>query len=209
MVVTKGKMRERLTEACIPFEYWNYSFKQFAKQVKKLGKPFIKYYENLDKVKKSGVCMLLGGSNGTGKTSLAVEIGKKALTEGFTVRMISLSELIELYTASWRSDDSKRLLNDVRECDFLILDDLGKEIKLGENQENMVRLYFENLMRYRTTWCKPMIMTTNATKEETEEFFGTSAISIIQGKFIKFILSGSDYRVRKGKELEQEIEGWD
>ena len=80
----------------------------------------------------------------------------------------------------------------IRDVDFLMIDDVGKEMRVSKN--GLTEMVFDNLIRYRSFRNKPMILTTNSDIESVENVYGKSIVSLLYGKFIPIRVVGEDYR---------------
>lgn len=153
----------------------------------------ITYSRNLHIARKKGISLLLAGNNGTGKTLLGVSILKQAIRRGFTAQMTSLEGIIRVYTDGWTSIEDRKLFDQrIRNVDFLLIDDVGKEYK-AKNSE-LTEVMFDNLIRYRVGRRKPFILTTNTDPESMLNRYGNSLMSNLEGKAIKLKVVGFDYR---------------
>lgn len=91
---------------------------------------------------------LLVGPSGHGKTFLAYTIGNHAVSEGLWVEAWPVSELFQALAplpVHARSDESRsrrqeNILDSVRECDLLLLDDLGAESGSGYVADRNVQI---------------------------------------------------------------------
>lgn len=197
-------------EAGIGEEYWDYSINNYKNvfSTERLKKIFRNYYNNLEKIKKDGIGLLLSGGNGTGKTGLAIEILKRALIKfGYSGVFISLTDYLELYCASWHSNDARADMKATKDVDFLVINDLCKEIKISEKQEEMLILNLESTLQYRTSRKKPIVITSNAeSPDEITEIYGDTVGSLITGHFVKLKVSGSDYRKSQGRKKLRKVE---
>lgn len=160
---------------------------------RKLLEKIARYVRNIENARKKGISLLLAGSNGTGKTLLAVSVLKKAIARGFTGQMTSLGGIIQLYTEGW-SDPEKRELFDrrIRNVDFLLIDDVGKEYQAKNS--DLTEIMFDNLIRYRVFRRKPFILTTNTSPVDLRNRYGNSLMSLLEGKTLKLQVVGEDYR---------------
>lgn len=73
----------------------------------------------------------LYGDIGTGKTYEAAGLAREALRQGLTTRFYSMARLFDAILGYDRHDPSDYTLSSIRNCGFLVIDDLGKE-KLTE-----------------------------------------------------------------------------
>lgn len=86
---------------------------------------------------------VIKGNAGVGKSHLSMSIAKqlnetfKSYNEKKSVLFISVSRLVQLVQDSFNQKDSKytqeRMTKLLTECDYLVLDDLGKESTTGNN----------------------------------------------------------------------------
>lgn len=172
-------------------EFWPLEMEDFcgSSEVRALVED---YAGNLGNARKNGISVFLHGTNGTGKTMLGVCILKKALRSGYTVQCASLGGIIQAFTEGWYDDDKRRRYEEtVRDVDFLMIDDVGKEYR---NRVGLTEVVFDNLIRYRTFRKKPMVLTTNSTIEAIESSYGKSLVSLLMGRFIPIAVVGPDYR---------------
>jgi DNA replication protein DnaC len=189
--------RPKLTEkkmlsAGILEEFWNLDIDQF-KGNEAVTKVVHEYLDNLDNARKQGISIFFYGTNGTGKTFLGVEVLKEALRKGYSAQFTSLGGVIQALTDGWYDAEKRRRYEErIRDVDFLMIDDVGKEMRVSKN--GLTEMVFDNLIRYRSFRNKPMILTTNSDIESVENVYGKSIVSLLYGKFIPIRVVGEDYR---------------
>lgn len=189
--------RPKLTEkkmlsAGILEEFWNLDIDQF-KGNEAVTKVVHEYLDNLDNARKQGISIFFYGTNGTGKTFLGVEVLKEALRKGYSAQFTSLGGVIQALTDGWYDAEKRRRYEErIRDVDFLMIDDVGKEMRVSKN--GLTEMVFDNLIRYRSFRNKPMILTTNSDIESVENVYGKSIVSLLHGKFIPIRVVGEDYR---------------
>ncbi len=189
--------RPKLTEkkmlsAGILEEFWNLDIDQF-KGNEAVTKVVHEYLANLDNARKRGISIFFYGTNGTGKTFLGVEVLKEALRKGYSAQFTSLGGVIQALTDGWYDAEKRRRYEErIRDVDFLMIDDVGKEMRVSKN--GLTEMVFDNLIRYRSFRNKPMILTTNSDIESVENVYGKSIVSLLYGKFIPIRVVGEDYR---------------
>jgi DNA replication protein DnaC len=145
---------------------------------------------------KRGMGALLAGEVGTGKTHVAVALGKIACGYGFWVSFVSVAKFIaQLKQALGRSEDVSRCLQDLYECDLLILDDLGKELDSPFSREQLYQIAEHRFVGNRAT-----IITSNDKYEGLNERYvrGTMSRFLGDGTTITFV--GDDYRLKVERE---------
>ena len=138
--------------------------------------------------------LLMIGGTGLGKTHLALAIGKAVGDMGCSVSYESAAGLLtKLEQAKFNpTEDSRRAVADLENCDLLIIDDLGTELP---GQFTTAALY--NLLNSRLLAGRPMIVTTNLNVEEAAKRYNPQIASRLHGEFRRLTFVGSDIRILK------------
>ena len=191
--MSRPKLTEKkMLSAGILEEFWNLDIDQY-KGNEAVIKVVQEYLANLDNARKQGISIFFYGTNGTGKTFLGVEVLKEALRKGYSAQFTSLGGIIQALTDGWYDAEKRRRYEErIRDVDFLMIDDVGKEMRISKN--GLTEMVFDNLIRYRSFRNKPMILTTNSDIESVENVYGKSIVSLLHGKFIPIRVVGEDYR---------------
>ena len=191
--MSRPKLTEKkMLRAGILEEFWDLDLDQF-KGNEAVTKVVHEYLDNLDNARKRGISIFFYGTNGTGKTFLGVEVLKEALRKGYSAQFTSLGGVIQALTDGWYDAEKRRRYEErIRDVDFLMIDDVGKEMRVSKN--GLTEMVFDNLIRYRSFRNKPMILTTNSDIESVENVYGKSIVSLLHGKFIPIRVVGEDYR---------------
>jgi len=191
--MSRPKLTEKkMLSAGILEEFWDLDIDQF-KGNEAVTKVVHEYLDNLDNARKRGISIFFYGTNGTGKTFLGVEVLKEALRKGYSAQFTSLGGVIQALTDGWYDAEKRRRYEErIRDVDFLMIDDVGKEMRVSKN--GLTEMVFDNLIRYRSFRNKPMILTTNSDIESVENVYGKSIVSLLHGKFIPIRVVGEDYR---------------
>ncbi|WAM36573.1 ATP-binding protein [Caldicellulosiruptor acetigenus] len=128
------------------------------------------YCEQFEEMKRQNVGLLFYGPSGTGKTFLAFCIANYLIERFYPVIAVStigfLAKLKQLYSSS-SGEMEIEVLNNFKNADLIVLDDMGAESSTGWAVE---KLYMLVDMRYRDE--KPLIVTTNYNLEELKEKLG-------------------------------------
>lgn len=119
-----------------------------------------RYIDELDgKVLQEGYSFFFYGNNESGKTFCALHLLCSAIERGLSGYFIPLKEMVNLYNHSEFQNEyeDKAVFNYLLNCDFLVIDEVGKESSVTDNLLGV----FEYLIKYRTTRNKPTVMTSN------------------------------------------------
>ena len=140
--------------------------------------------------------MLFVGDTGLGKTFMAACIARVVADRGYSVAYEPASQLFSAMERDRFSpdEDSRREVKKFRECDLLIIDDLGTEMP---GQFITAALY--SLLNDRIIAHKPMIITTNLNVEDMRKRYSPQIASRLYGEFIRQTFVGEDIRVLKNR----------
>jgi DNA replication protein DnaC len=130
--------------------------------------------------------LILSGPTGSGKTSMAYAIGKEIYLLGHKVKIWQSAELFDEMRGT---DQSRDVLDSVKNADLLILDDLGSERKTDWVEE---RLFL--IIDHRWQWKLPVIVTTNLTAEQLPDKVSERIISRLMDSSTFLVVDGKDYR---------------
>lgn len=164
------------------------------------------YIDNIDDfVYNQGASLVFYGYNETGKTFSALHVLSYALQEGYSGYYINFQDLYKLYNDASYDDDglSSDFYQYVKNCDFLVVDELGKESNVSEG----VIGFLENIIKYRSTEVLPTIFCTNIDfndKPDNESFldrYGNSVLNAMTKRYrvIQFSKKG---RFRKKTKID-------
>ena len=138
-----------------------------------------------------GICFM--GSNGTGKTLLASLILKEAYACRYSCRRITFTQYVGIYTENWGNNEHTPLnpltIDDVRNVEFLVLEEIGKEI-----DSKVTAPILEDLLRYREDNGLVTIICTNSDVKSLTARYGESVMSLIAGATTRITLTGTDFR---------------
>lgn len=137
-----------------------------------------------------GICFM--GSNGTGKTLLASMILKEAYACRYSCKRITFTQYVSIYTESWGNSDSPSsplTADDLKNVEFLVLEEIGKEI-----DSKVTAPILEDLLRYREDNGLVTIICTNSDVKSLTARYGESIMSLIAGATTRVTLTGTDFR---------------
>lgn len=120
--------------------------------------------------------IFMTGGTGLGKTHLSLSIAKKVIEQNYSVVYGSVPDLfrkIERAHFDRNSDESEsEIVNTLKECDLLLLDDLGAEF---DSQFNISCLY--EIINSRLNFGRPTIVNTNLTGSELKKRYSDRIVS--------------------------------
>jgi DNA replication protein DnaC len=136
--------------------------------------------------------LLLYGRVGSGKTHLAVAALKKMMDMGLDGRFWNVNDLFREMRAKFgEGQGDETLLDDLMECDVLVLDDLGTH---RSTDFVLDRLYLIINQRYEAM--KPIIVTTNLELGQLYEEFEERIGSRLNEMCFLVSFMGEDFRMR-------------
>ena len=141
-----------------------------------------------------GSSLLLIGSTGLGKTHLSSAIAKTVLENGFSVVYESAQNLISTFERDRFSQETKKASDRYFDCDLLIIDDFGTEVRAQTSLS-----YFYTLINTRLVNSKSVIINTNLTGQTLQSHYDERFVSRLLGEYRVILFKGED--VRKIKKL--------
>lgn len=190
------EMEIKKAQSRIPLQYRAKTLADLTNPQAKLSREYVQdYIDNIDEKRKKGQGLfLVGKSTGTGKTMSGSIVLMKALEKNYTTRFILVKECIDLLTASWKDEEAKQEFNeDLLGCDFLMLDDLGDELK--SLISNLSDSTINTILRVRSNNLRPTILTSNVLAKDITTEYDNRIYSIIKGHARLIPFEGIDYRV--------------
>jgi len=172
----------------------NFSLDYYSDENKIAMKKVFDYVKNYaDNLTPKSESLLFFGGTGLGKTHLSLAIAGVALEKGIGVVYSPVQNLIsklEKEHFSYNSDTP--ILDDVLDCDLLILDDLGTEFSTAYSQSLIY-----NVINTRILTGKPTIISTNLDLDGLSEKYTPRVTSRIIGCYNIKKFCGNDIRQQK------------
>jgi len=183
----KGSFEDYLIK-CLTEEVMYREKKSHERRLKQAQLPSLKTLEDFDTTTGAGITdwqinqlstlswidgiynIIFLGPPGTGKTHLALALGNKAVQAGYKVFYTSVDNLIHILKTQEISIKSSARLKWIRDCDLVIIDDLGY-LPLSRVETNMFFRLVSGL--YENT---SIIITSNKDFEGWAEMLGDSAL---------------------------------
>lgn len=138
---------------------------------------------------------LLLGPVGCGKTHLAVGLAKIAVALGYTALFVNVPEWLQSLLDSYgqgSSETERTWMDNLRNVDVLVLDDLGAEKPSDWMRE---RLYL--VVNHRTVTRRVNIVTSNQSLDELETGVGERIMDRLYADALVFALRGASFRRRQ------------
>lgn len=140
--------------------------------------------------------LFLYGSNGVGKTFLASIVAMESYRWRYSTKRVSFADYVQKYTRVWdavnieqREELESELYTEYKAVEFLILEEIGKEI-----DSKIAAPVLEDLLRYREDHHLPTVICTNLDIDMVEERYGYSITSLIKGNMTPILIEGADKR---------------
>lgn len=152
--------------------------------------------EYADNFRTHSPSLLFWGGTGLGKTHLSLAVANAVLDKGFGVVYGSAQRFAVALDRErfGRDRDDDSTSGDLKECDLLILDDLGTEFSSAYPNAAIYDVVNARLMAER-----PTIISTNYGIHALEERYGERFASRIVGNYVMLGFMGKDVRVQKIK----------
>lgn len=132
--------------------------------------------------------LLLVGGYGTGKTHLAAAIANKLMDDGIPVLFDTFSGHLNKLKTEFNGGRSV-YLEQMKNVDMLILDDIGKE-KISEWSQSIMF----DVINFRYEHLLPIIMTTNLKNDALKSYLGGAVWSRLCEMCSGVMTKGKDYR---------------
>ena len=140
--------------------------------------------------------MLFFGTTGLGKTHLSTSVAKEVIDRGYDVVYDTAQNILSDFEferfGRGYGDTSEVRTAKYFDCDLLIIDDLGTEMT---NQFSVSCIY--NIINTRINSQKPMIVSTNLTRNEIRDRYSDRITSRLFGDFMPLMFVGKDIRMKK------------
>lgn len=151
-----------------------------------------RFCENFDNEEKS---LVFYGPTGLGKTFLSSAIAKNIMDKGKTVVYVRATKLFSIYEDyKFGRNTDKTVIDNIYDCDLLIIDDLGTE---PVNKNNISFLF--DIVNERIAAEKKMIINTNLQISEISKIYSTRFTSRLYEYFMFYKFFGEDIRIQKLK----------
>lgn len=192
---TQMALRSRYLLANIGTQYQRLDWDEFDRPKEKAK--IDDYVEHWEDHLHHGYGLEIGGGLGIGKTFAATYIAKEMIKHNQTVYFIPFTDMIFVYE---KDDDT--LEDKFRDATFLVIDEVSVP-KTGR-QFDLSAERFESMIRHRTNYDLPTIITTNESVDKLESSF-PRVYSLLSAKQVRVDFSGTDVRESKGNETAKDV----
>lgn len=186
----------------IPRSFWNVQSSDVTHNKEIFRRVICQYRKKRKKVLRRGWGLILMGDNGSGKTMFASYIATQFLRRGTSIYYTTLVGLNEDFKRGFSDPAFSARLETALEADFLILDELGKELRA----DGHLGVRLEQILKQRYDDARPTVIATNLSWEEIVKRYGTSIESMLEGRYVKVPLSAGDYRKVSKHKMRKELE---
>jgi DNA replication protein DnaC len=181
----------------IPPLYWNLEMEQFEGD-KSLVKKYQEIVLDLKQTYSKGLSICLAGKNGVGKTTVLINILKRAVEKGYTCLYVTLNDIVAVMTKA-PNDVQFQGRKEFLTVDFLVIDEFDPRFMPTDNASALFGRVLEDIFRGRTQSALPTLMCTNS-PNVLESFPKDSPLRISIDSLmsnVKMIpVFGDDYRKR-------------
>ena len=136
--------------------------------------------------------LLLRGPAGTGKTHLSLAMAREVTMQGAQVIYGSVQRLLRQLEKEHFGREDGTSMEQMEDCDLLILDDLGTEFTTPFYTSSLYELINTRLLAGR-----PTVISTNLNQKQLQERYGVQIASRISGCFMPLLFAGQDIRQQK------------
>lgn len=182
-------LRSRYLLANIGSQYQKLDWEDFKPEKPEIKQAIDDYVDNWEEFLHHGFGMELGGQMGVGKTFSATYIGKEMIKRNQSVYFIPFIDLIFAY-----QDEDGSLEDKFRNTTFLIMDEVT--LPKTAKQQEVFADKFEAMIRHRTNYDLPTIITTNVSAEKLDGAY-PRVYSLLAAKQIRVEFEGGDARREK------------
>ena len=176
------------------------------KKEKEYKKSFQTYCKNFKELGFKGLGMLLMGSTGNGKTFYSDCVYNELSKQGYVVYRTTVLDIFFTFQDTFKKDskiNTRDIIRELKECDLIILDDLGSE----NISENWGEQSIYSLINFIITNHISLIISTNLSLEDLRNHLSVKQdgklLDRIKEKCKLFVF---DWESRRGETYKKEFE---
>jgi DNA replication protein DnaC len=194
---------EDLIRMRIPKRYWTAQPDQISDQPGKVGGISARtatknYMDQIVEKRRTGQGLILYGTNGTGKSCMAICIGKEYRRRGHPVLFVEAADLKRLVIEREMFDEEQTFWDRALNVDVLLLDDVGKGT---QDSTGLGARLLDELIRHRNANMLVTILTTNMNMEQLGEELKLSSMASLKEHAMPVHVCGIDRRDAVASEM--------
>lgn len=150
------------------------------------------YADSFQSYYSRGIGIMMMGSVGRMKTTLAIAIAQYIMRHGWSAYFVPMAELLDTMISMSRNPDRSELMRFeemISNTDLLILDDLGTEY-----QTSWVTNKVDAIISRRYNRMRPVIITTNLLPENLKDQYAKRLYDRLKGTSILMVSGGDSLR---------------
>lgn len=194
---TQIRLRRHYLAANIGDQYQNLDWAEYNSDLN-AKKMVADYLSNWEGYRDHGMGLTFSSKSvGTGKTFAATYMARELIKLGQKVYFVQFTEMIATFE---RGDEGRALEDKMKSVTYLVLDDVLRPS--SERMRDLYAMKLEAMIRYRTNYNLPSIVTTNLESDELEEHYPRT-FSLLSLKQIEIPMQGNDARSRMAIETQE------
>lgn len=163
------------------------------------------YLKNAKQIIGAGLGLVLYGSEGTGKTLLAILLLKSLISRGYKGYFTTYSDMIQrFHEGRFDKEEREWFLRQVTHTSVLVIDDIGREQKRRnleraegrtiDSLQATAEFLFEDVVRHRVAMATPTFITSNLALGDLATKYGSNVMSLLEEQALPVELTGLDWR---------------
>lgn len=158
------------------------------------------YKEEVKKLveEESNTNLILYGNQGCGKTMLMNIAFKELLHIGNNVYILDFRDLVQAYLKGFGASEQ---FKEYLDCDYLGIDDLGKEFSGSGVSKEIVVNVLDYTLRHRYHRQLPTWITSNISLSDISSEYGEYIASLLKRSSIAIPFTGNDYGAKMFKKI--------
>lgn len=186
----------------LPSEVFNeYTQKSNVQRVRferqKVYEVYQEYIKNLFKNLENGKGFFLYGGFGTGKSTLSMNIAKKAIELGKNVVVREFAEMVKISQSGYAVENEIPLdiFQEFVNADLYCIENLDWVYQ--KSNSDYVSMFLDNLISFSSKYSIPVVITSNMSIKDIKSAFNEHIFSVLHENCIISNVPGEDIRLKK------------